>query len=999
MKKIIISLIGTMLLSGAVLAQTHKITGIVRGSENKPLVGATVRVEGLGDGTSTDAQGYFQLNVGTAKAVLKVSYVGYITKEIKVDGKTELTITLQLSDASLSGVVVVGYGTQRKENLTGSVSTISGKEVAKRPVMRASEALEGLAPGVTVTQNSGQPGADGGTIRIRGIGTLGNSDPLVLIDGVEGALDGVDPNDIESISVLKDAASASIYGSRAANGVILVTTKKGNNETVKVHYNDYFGWQKFTDLPKFADGYDYMIALNQAYRNEGKDPLYSDDYLQAYQQNYQSDPDHYPNVDWQKEVYTGSGFLQHHYLNVTGGNKLVKIMGSVAYQDQKGVVPHYSSRRYSFRFNSEMNVSDNLQLRLYLSGRHSPTFAPDASGDTRIIYRTNHTPPVYPAILTNGLYGVGWSGTNPLAFAREGGIDETDYEYLQATFQANYQPFRGADIELNFTPEYNDTWAKNFSRALDTYNPGSNVPAYTIPSKSSLSESDSRSWENTLHLLFKYHRSFGENNFHFLAGYEQIAYTNNNFGAFRDNYPLPDFQQLNAGSTENWSNNGTASEWALKSFFGRLSYDYAGKYLLEADLRRDGSSRFATGNQYGVFPAFSAGWRISEENFMKGITWLSNLKVRASWGELGNQQIGTYPFASVIGLGANYIFDGTVANGAAQTNMSNRNISWESSTTKDLGFDLGLLQNKLSMTFDYYKRNTTGILLQLPVPAIIGLNAPYQNAGVVNNRGWDLAINYANTTRKVNYNVGFNISDVRNQVIDLKGTGPYINGYTIIEEGYPINSLYGYQATGLFQSQSEVNKSPTQFGNYAPGDIKYMNLNGDSVINADDREVIGNQIPRYTFGFNFSLKYHDFDINMLLQGIGKRDVYLNNDAVWAFYNSGPIQQWQLDYWTPDNPNAKYPRLIAESNHNNFQNSSYWVYKAAYLRLKNLQIGYSMPSQLLSRLFISNLRIYLAGDNLVTFDHMPKGWDPERPSGDATYYPISSTYTFGVDITF
>lgn len=303
------------------------------------------------------------------------------------------------------------------------------------------------------------------------------------------------------------------------------------------------------------------------------------------------------------------------------------------------------------------------------------------------------------------------------------------------------------------------------------------------------------------------------------------------------------------------------------------------------------------------------------------------------------------------------------------------------------------------MTFDYYDRNTTGILLQLPVPEIIGLNAPYQNAGIVNNKGWDLALNYASTAGKLSYNVGFNISDVRNKVVDLKGTGPYINDYTIIEEGYPINSLYGYDAIGLFQSQAAVDKAATQFGNYAPGDIQYRDVNNDGVINAEDRKVMGNQIPRYTYGFNLSLKYHDFDFNLLLQGVGKRDVYLNYDAVWAFYNSGPIQTWQLDYWTPENPNARYPRLIAESNHNNFQNSSYWVYNAAYLRLKNLQIGYTMPSRLLSNFFISGVRIYVAGDDLLTFDHMPKGWDPERPSGDAAYYPISSTYTFGADITF
>lgn len=991
---------------GTAAAQQRRIDGVVQDENGNALAGANVLVVGTTNGTTTKADGHFSIQVNQADS-LKVSYLGFVDQVVAVSGKNELNVVLSAKAVGLNEVVAIGYGTQKKVNLTGSVSSVSGETLAKRPVMRASAALEGLASGVTVTQTSGQPGGDGGTMRIRGIGTLGNSDPLVLIDGVEGTLDGVDPNDIESMSVLKDAAAAAIYGSRAANGVILVTTKKGNRESLKVNYNAYFGWQKFTDLPEFVDGYTYMTALNKAYENEGRDPLYSDDYLDAYQKNKATDPDHYPDVDWQKTVYTGSGFLQHHYLSVTGGTQMLKIMGSLAYQDQKGIVPHYESKRYSFRLNAEMDVLKNLQLKLYLSGRHSPTYSPNESGDVRIITRVNNTAPIYPAILTNGKYGVGRTGSNPLAFAQDGGINQTNYETVQGTFQANYQPFSGADIELNFTPQFNDAWTKDFAKAVNTYNPGSDIPAYTTPAKTALYEQDVRSWQNTFHLLFRYHKAFDKHNFHFLAGYEQIGYRNDNFNASRDTYPLTEFEELNAGSTENWQNGGTAYEWALRSYFGRLNYDYAGKYLLEANLRRDGSSRFSSGNQYGMFPSFSAGWRISEEDFMKGIGWLSNLKLRASWGKLGNQiieavnnvNLGTYPFASTINLGVNYIFGGAVATGAAQKNMANRDISWESSATKDAGIDMGLFEDKLNITFDYYIRKTTGILLQLPVPLIIGLNAPYQNAGSVKNTGWGLQVSYADNLGAVHYNVGFNLSDVKNEVTNLRGTGPYIGAYDIIEEGYPINALYGYQATGFFQNQEEIDKSPTQFGVYAPGDLKYRDINGDNVINADDRSVLANQIPRYTYGLNLMLDYKGFDLYLLVQGVGKRDVLLAKDAVWAFFNAGSIQKWQLNYWTPDNPNAKYPRLISETTHNNFQYSSWWVYNAAYTRLKNVQIGYSIPHAWTSKLSLSRVRLYVAGDNLFTLDHMPKGWDPERASGDATYYPITSTYTFGIDISF
>lgn len=998
--------LGTMIflvLSFNAFAQQRTITGMVQDAkDNSPLDGATVTLKKSNVSTVTNSTGKFEIRVPNGKAELEVSYVGHDSRTVTVgSNQTNVVVALvESAKAQLSDVVVVGYGTQKKENLTGSVSSVSGEEIAKKPVMRASAALEGLASGVTVTQSSGQPGADGGSIRIRGIGTLGNANPLVLIDGIEGVLDGVDPNDIQNISILKDAAAAAIYGSRAANGVILVTTKSGNSGDPKVTYNAYSGWQRFTDLPDYVNGYTYMTTLNQAYRNEGRDPLYSEDYLKAYQENKATDPDHYPDVDWQKTVYTGSGFLQNHYVGVSGGGKRFKIMGSVAYQDQKGEVPMYESERYSFRLNTQMDITKNFQLRLNLAGRHSPTLSPaGGTGTYGVISEVIRTAPIYPAVLSDGRYGVGLSGTNPLARVQDGGYDRNTYESFLGTFQANYQPFKGADIELNFTPQFNDNRGKSFFKAVSTYDPDVTSPAFTFPSKTTLTEDDLRSWENTLHLLLRYSKAFNGNNFHFLGGYEQIAYTNDSLSAFRDSYALPEYQELNSGSVENWQNGGTGYEWALRSYFGRLNYDYMGKYLFEANLRVDGSSRFAAGNKFGTFPSFSVGWRVSEENFLKNVQWLSDLKLRASWGQLGNQEIGNYPFASVINLGVNYILGGTPAIGAAQTDMANRNISWESTTSKNLGIDIGLMQNKLNITYEYYIRNTSGILLQLPIPAIIGLSKPYQNAGEVKNTGWDLSVNYGEHSKAFKYNIGFNLSDVKNEVVDLKGTGPYISSYSFIAEGYPINTLYGYKSLGLFQDQTQIDKSPKQFGNYAPGDIIYKDINGDGVINADDRVPMGNQIPRYTFGLTFSAEYKNFDLSLLVQGVGKEDIFLNGDAVWAFYNAGVIRKWQLDYWTPDNPNAKYPRLISQTTHNNFQTSSFWVYNSAFARLKNLQIGYELPKQLLARTFINKLRFYVSGQNLFTLDSMPQGWDPERNSGGGAVYPITSTYVFGLNLTF
>ena len=970
------------------------VTGQVTNENGENLPGVTVVLKGTITGTSTDASGNYSLSVPNVDGTLVFSFIGFVTQEVAIGNRETINIRLLTDIKALEEVVVVGYGVQKKENLTGAVSSITGDELAKRPVMRATAALQGLAPGMTVTQRSGQPGADDGTIRIRGIGTLGNSNPLVLIDGIEGTLDGVAPNDIESISVLKDAASASIYGSRAANGVILVTTKTAKGEKLSVQYNNFIGWQKFTELPEYADAYTYMTRLNEAYSNMGKTPLYSDQYLNEYQANKATDADHYPNTDWQKEVYTGSGALQNHYLSISGGEK-VKVMGSLGYQDQQGLIPSYGSGKYTFRLNAKMDILKNLQAAVLLSGRQSTVNSP---GNDDIILAVNRASPIYAAQFTDGRWGATSGGVNPLAMVTDGGFRRNNYYNFRSTFQTNYQPFEGMDIELNFTPDYDFSEGKRFVKSIPTYEVDSETPAFTVPARTALSQSYSKSWGNTLRLLGRYQKSLNNHSIRFLGGFEQIGYDSENFNASREGYAFSEYPQLDAGSIEFMQNSGSAAAWALRSFFGRVNYDFAGKYLFEANIRIDGSSRFEEGYKWGTFPSFSAGWRISEEEFLKDSKWLSNLKVRASWGQLGNQLIGDYPFASVIVLGQNYVNGGQPVNGAAQLDMANSLISWETTTSSNIGADIGFLNNQLNLTYDYYIRNTSDILLALPIPAIIGLARPTQNAGKVKNTGWDLALNYRQAKRAFTYQIGFNLSDVKNEIVDLKGAGPIISTYTLNQEGYPINALFGYKALGLFQSQEEIDNSPIQTGIYAPGDIKYADTNGDNKIGADDRVPLGNTIPRFTYGVNFNAQYKGFDLSFLVQGIGKADVLLSRDAAWAFYNAGQIKTWQLDAWTPENTNASYPRLTSERTHNNYQNSSYWMYNAAYVRLKNLQLGYSLPQSVIARLPISKFRIFATGDNLFTLHHMPEGWDPERPTGDAGVFPITSTYAFGVNIT-
>ena len=477
---------------------------------------------------------------------------------------------------------------------------------------------------------------------------------------------------------------------------------------------------------------------------------------------------------------------------------------------------------------------------------------------------------------------------------------------------------------------------------------------------------------------------------------------------------MENYEVLDVGSTKNQTATGSAYEWSLMSYFGRLNYNFNEKYLFEANARIDGSSRFAEGYKYGFFPSVSAGWLVTEEQFMENLTWLDYLKVRASWGRLGNQNIGNYPFASAISLGQDYVFNDNVpALGAALLDAANPEISWETAEMTNFGFDATLW--KFSVTAEYYIKTTYDILLKLPIPQITGLNAPYQNAGTVRNKGWDMRLQYGDAIKDFHYSIGVTLSDVKNEVIDLVGTGPYLSGSgygaerIILEEGEPMNSLYGLECEGIFQSQEEIDNHAQQYGVVEPGDLKYKdqvadnNNDGipdqpDGIINASDRVIIGNTIPRYTYSFDLSCNYKGFDFSAFFQGVGKCDGYLDEQSTMAFYLGGTAYEWQKDYWTQDNTDASYPRLTF--NHpNNEQVSSFWLKSAAYLRLKNLQVGYTLPKSLVEKSFIEKARIYFSGQNLLTFDNFYESFDPEAPYGNGSYYPMVKVFSFGIDCTF
>ncbi|ETZ21845.1 TonB-dependent receptor [Pedobacter sp. V48] len=988
---------------GAVNNARQKIGGTVTDASGMAMPGVGVKVKETNAGTVTDQNGRYSIEANSGNTLL-FSYVGYTSQEILVGNQTSINVKLQTDDTDLTEVVVVGYGTQKKVNLTGAVSMVTGKDLAARPMGQTSAALQGMAPGVTIRQSSGRPGSDGGTIRIRGIGTLSGSDPLVMIDGIEGSINNIDPNLIESISILKDAASASIYGSRAANGVILVTTKRANTDQISISYNNYIGWQDPTNMPKLVNALDYMLLINEAYANTGRTPLYSDALIQKYREQNGVSSDLYPNTDWQKETLTGSGLQQSHFLTIQGGTQKVKLIGSFGLLDQKGIIENSGFKRYTIRNNADITFSEKLKAKVDLQYVNAISTEPSASTDPNIgsgeIFQwMNGIPANQIGITERGQWGVGWNGTNPISVTREGGTNRIRGPFGSINAIVNYKPVEWLEAEAAYSPKYALSSNNRFKKAIQSYLPDGS-PSFLTPALTSLTQKQTQSFYNNMRVTLTASKSFKDHSFKFLVGGSREDYYSEWIQGYRDTYILPEYPILNGGSALNQTATGSAEEWALQSLFSRLNYSYKGKYLLELNARYDGSSRFAEGNKYGFFPSASAGWRISEEDFFSGLkNTINEAKLRLSWGRLGNQLIGTYPSITALEFESTALGK-QIANTATLKAMANKNISWETTEEKNIGIDLTLLNN-LSITADYYQRRTRDILLQLGIPLTLGLVAPFQNAGTVDNKGWELGINYKGNVKDFNYNISFNLSDVKNTIVDMRGINQTAN-LIVNREGYAINSLFGYEAQGFFTSDEEAAAHAKQFGTVKAGDIKYKDQNGDGLINESDKIIMGSTVPRFTFASNIGASYKGFDLSVLLQGVGKANGYVNGPGVLPFNVGGAlggtIREENKDRWTPENPNAKYPRL-AFGESNNEQASTFWLKDASYLRVKNIQIGYTLPANIIKKLSISRLRVFANGSNVASFDRFLNGYDVEAPVGAGNIYPQVKLYSFGLEVTF
>ncbi len=1010
---------GIVLLSknniGSTNNQELTIKGKVTDSDGTPLPGVNVFEKGTTNGSVTNLEGEYTITVSSPDAELSFSYVGYLTEDVDIAGQSVIDIILVEDVMSLDEVVVVGYGTQKKVNLTGAVTSVSGEDMTKRPVANAETMLQGLMPGVQITQNSGEPGNESVSIRIRGTGTFSSagSDPLVLIDGVQGNLSDLNPNNIENISVLKDAASASIYGARAANGVILVTTKSGKAGKVTMEYNGNYGMHSPTKMFELiTNSAEYMELFNEARVNSGLTELYTDEMIETYRNA--TDRNLYPNTDWLDLLFNPAP-TQTHNLSFRGGSDKTQFNVSLGYVNQEGVMKSFDYKKYNVRVNLTSHVNDKIKFGGNFYVKKGEKTAPRSGGSDMFLAAMSQAPTYAPQLADGSgrysfkAYDFEYNNKNPMAIIGNEVNKDTDDYMISSQGWVDIQLAKGLSwytkgaINLDFS-KYSD-----FLPQVPLYNFRTNEYMTLLDvGGAGLTVRDDQSVYKNLFSYLTFDKEFGGGNqVSAKVGYSVEDNVYQYLQGYRKEYPSDRLRELDAGSPSVQQTYGTKEEWALMSFFGRLGYNYKERYLLEANVRYDGTSRLASDSRWGAFPSFSAGWRLTEEPFFQslGLSWVDNIKFRGSYGELGNQNIGLYPYQSKLALTGNYSFDdSSLSSGVAQTDLSNSTIKWEATSVTDFGFDLTFFQ-KLNITFDWYKKRTTDILRSSQVTNAVGLNAPTVNNGTMENKGIEVNLMFMNRVTSgslsgLEYNLGLNIDHYKNELVDFGEQE--ISGYYLREEGHEWEGFYMLEWIGIFQSEEEIANSPAQYNDATvPGDLKFKDANGDGVVNDDDRVPISGKFPSLNYSFNLAANWKNFDFSALLQGVKGVKYYVNNWGTIPFVQGAPPTTDWKDRWTETNPSTSMPRMYwgwgAPSRIS--RNSSWYLQDGSYIRLKNLTFGYTITNEFMNQRGIENLRVYFSGDNLFTITDY-RGLDPERGgNGYLVNYPQNKIYSFGVNVKF
>lgn len=994
-----------------------------------PLAGVMVLNKDNGKWATTDIDGNYAIDGAVKGNTLEFSFMGYITKKEVWNGQNPFNVVMVEDAVELDETVVIGYGSVKKKDLTGAVGVVNDKIIGQQSTSQLSQSLQGVIPGLSVTRSSSMPGASA-TVKVRGITTMSDSSPLILVDGMAvSSLDNVATDDVRQITVLKDAASASIYGARAASGVILITTKDASEGQLQIGYNGEVSVITPTEFPSYRTGVlDYMNDFNEYSWNDAGNPAggeyggFSQEYIENYLQNNAYDPISYPDFDWKSAILKNSSMRHKHNVTMTYGNKTIKSRTSAGYENADALYKGLSHERLSLRSRNTIRFSDKWSGGIDFSFRQATKKDPQSGSP---IKAANMYPSIYAGLYPDGRIAEGKLGSfsNTLGALREGGSQKTVSSNFTAKLSLSYKPVAGLDITANFTPTYSFVKTKSMTRAVpvyDAYDTDVLIGYVSGYNKNSLSEtrSDSKTYETQV--IATYDHTFArKHSLNVMAGYEDYMYTYEKLTAGSNEMDLANYPYLDLANKNSVTVGGSSYQNAYRSFFGRVMYNYDGRYYVQLNARGDASSRFNKDCRWGFFPSASLGWVISNEKFMSGVNGVDHLKLRASVGSLGNERIGNYPYQTYISFNKALLYDSTGASPVssmtgAQQDYAYPDIHWEKTWSWDVGIDASFLGNRLDLSADYYYKKTSDMLLAVAIPSFTGFSAPDRNAGTMNTKGWEIKLGWGDSVGDFTYGVSVNLSDYRSVMGNLGGKQVFNSDGTIITEGEEYNSWYGYRSAGLFQSEEEVAGSALLVASTKPGDVKYVDVSGpdgtpDGVINDTyDRVILGSSLPHYIYGGSVSLGWKGISFSVLFNGVGKQKSCLTEDMVRPFQSQwlsapsvirksdGSRNYWSLYNTDEENLNVRYPRLSETgARYNNYKMSDWWLVSSAYLRIKNINLGYTFPKALIEKVNLKGLRVYFNVDDPFCFDNYLKGWDPE--AGASTY--IARTWTFGLDLKF
>ncbi len=1007
-----------------------EVSGVVTDTKGAPLPGIGVKVKGTSKVTVTDENGKFKLSGLDKDAVIVFTSVGFKPKEVTVGNQSVLNVTMEEDTQGLNELVVVGYGTQKKVNLTGAVAAISGAELMNRPVPNVTSALQGRVSGVVITRNSGQPGQENYGLRIRGTNSINGSAALVLVDGIEMDLNLINPDDVDNISFLKDAAASAIYGARAAGGVVLVTTKKSTTGKTRVNFNSYYSINVTARQPKRLNSWDEQTLIDEARFNATGAREFTPEQIEwlknpnfNYRPNLTSNRwEYFDNTDWIKAGMSTINHAQNHSISVGGGSRELNYLLSGSFQTRDGVLRYGpdDNSRYNFKLNlnTELNKYVSVGLVAGYIGQITNSNSFSTGNIVSALYRVRTRQSLYtPPEDTTGQPYNGDLQINAVDIEKNAGFTRAMYESFTGKVDVTVKNLvKGLTFNAVAWRNQDNYNYEQDRRSLNWYGrSNTEAPRFSANVPNGISLVKNRGYHDNLQTTVNYDLKLAsKHNFTLLGGASYDQYRKDEISAGATNLYSNDSFSLNFSDLLNRTNGDNVETYAFGSLFGRFNYNYDEKYLLESTVRYDGSSRLAPSSRWNLFPSFSAGWRISEENFFKSnVPVVSNLKLRASWGQVGNAvgtDIGNYDYIATLNSGSSLVLNGLKTNYFYQSVLPSLNKTWETVQSSNIGIDLGMFKERLTSSVEFYNNRNKNMLILLNKPNIIGVDVSKTNSGELESWGWEAELKWRDRIGNVAYNVGVNFSDNQNKLIkmagkNLIGTGGVVNAI----EGFPLNTVWGYRTDGIFQTAEEANAYKAKvsypfFANPTAGDIKYLDLNGDGVINAGggtpenpgDLVYLGNTSARYSYGFDMGLSWKGFDFSVAFQGTLKRSFLIATETL-APLNGTANMPWtiHMDRWTPENPNAFFPRMYQTSDHN-YKPSDRWTQNGSYIRLKNLQIGYKVP---FNKKYIQNVRIYFSGQDLWESTKVMSVFDPEVGNGvNSQAYPFYRSFAFGLNVT-